>query len=106
VRPRVNIIGPMIARLRYERGWLQDDLVAKLQLRGCYMTRDILANIETCRCPVKDIQLRYFCVVLRVKVQELFPANFPDEKSLPENPDAFRIVTRKRRSPTDSTPSG
>src|SRR5205823_1459394 len=36
------------------------DLVGKLQLVGCYMTRDILASIETQRCSATDKQIEFF----------------------------------------------
>ena len=52
-----NVIGPNVAKFRFQRGWTQDELAAKLQLLGCYMTRDILANIESQRCGVKDKQI-------------------------------------------------
>jgi transcriptional regulator with XRE-family HTH domain len=99
-----NIIGPMIAKLRYQRGWRQDDLVAKLQLIGCYMTRDILANIETRRSPVTDTQIEYFCEVFSVKVQDLFPP-----RSRPSSHGSgrlvgieARIVTRRRGRPGET----
>ena len=68
-----NIIGPMIAKLRYQRGWRQDDLVAKMQLSGCLITRDVIASIETRRSPVTDRQIESVCRVFAVPVQELFP---------------------------------
>jgi len=68
-----NVIGPNVAKYRYQRGWTQDDLVGKLQLRGCYMTRDILANIETQRCIVTDKQIEWFAKVFGVKEGDLFP---------------------------------
>ena len=46
---KANLIGQNVAKFRYQRNWTQEELVAKLQLLGCYMTRDILANIETQR---------------------------------------------------------
>lgn len=70
---RSNLVGSMIAKLRYQRGWRQDDLVARLQIIGCNMTRDILANIETRRSPVTDTQIDFFCRVFGVGVQDLFP---------------------------------
>ena len=69
----LNIIGPAVVKLRYRSGWTQDDLVAKLQVLGCYMTRDILANIETRRCVATDTQIGYFVDVFEVDVRELFP---------------------------------
>ena len=94
----------MIARLRYQLGWRQDDLVAKMQIHGCYMTRDILASIETRRCPATDTQIKFFSEVLRVKVQDLFPASPSDGQPRQANPDAFRIVTRQREKPAHPAP--
>ncbi len=68
-----NVIGPMIVKFRYQNGWTQDDLVAKLQLVGCYMTRDILANIETRRSITTDKQIEFFAAVFDIQVGELFP---------------------------------
>ena len=68
-----NVIGQSVAKFRYQRGWTQDELVGKLQLLGCYMTRDILANIETQRCPVKDKQIEFLAQVFGVKEGDLFP---------------------------------
>jgi transcriptional regulator with XRE-family HTH domain len=68
-----NVIGPNVAKFRYQRNWTQDEFVGKLQLLGCYMTRDMLANIETQRCPATDKQIEYFAHVLGVKEGDLFP---------------------------------
>jgi transcriptional regulator with XRE-family HTH domain len=73
MHPDLNVIGRNIAKLRYQRGWTQDTLVGKMQLLGCYMTRDILANIETLRSPVTDKQIEFFAEVFRVDVWDLFP---------------------------------
>jgi transcriptional regulator with XRE-family HTH domain len=94
----------MVSKLRYQRGWRQDELVAKLQLLGCYMTRDILANIETRRSPVTDTQIEFFCEVFAVKVQELFPPR--PKPNVNGNGRALglavRIVTRRRHQDEDS----
>ena len=68
-----NVIGPNVAKFRFQRGWTQDQLAAKLQLLGCYMTRDILANIESQRCGVKDKQIEYFAAIFGVQEGSLFP---------------------------------
>ncbi len=68
-----NVIGQNVAKYRFQRGWTQDEMVGKLQLLGCYMTRDILANIETQRCIVKDKQIEYFAEIFGVKEGSLFP---------------------------------
>ena len=104
MRHNDNVIGPRVSKLRYERGWKQDDLVAKLQLLGCYMTRDILANIETRRSAATDIQIGFFCEVFEVGVVELFPPRTPHKNN--GNGEmvgmAFRVVTRRRRGSDDS----
>lgn len=69
-----NVIGQMVSKFRYQRGWKQDELVAKLQILGCNMSRDILANIETRRSPATDTQIQYFSMVFGVPIQDLFPA--------------------------------
>jgi transcriptional regulator with XRE-family HTH domain len=70
---KANVIGQNVAKFRYQRSWTQEELVAKLQLFGCYMTRDILANIETQRRIVTDVQVRFFAEAFGVSIAELYP---------------------------------
>ena len=51
-----NLIGRKIARLRYQKGWTQDTLVAKLQILQCNITRDILASIEVRHSVATDMR--------------------------------------------------
>ena len=67
-----NLIGRKVAKLRYQRQWTQDMLVAKVQVRGGSITRDVLASIETRRCIATDKQIFLFAEVLRVDIAELF----------------------------------
>jgi transcriptional regulator with XRE-family HTH domain len=69
-----NVIGRNVARFRYQNGWSQDVLVAKMQLLGIYITRDILANIELLRSSATDKQIMIFAEVFGVPVGDLFPA--------------------------------
>jgi len=69
----VNIIGSRGGKLRICRFWMKEDLVVKLQVLGCYMSRDIRANTETRRCVATDTQIGYFVDVFEVDVRELFP---------------------------------
>jgi transcriptional regulator with XRE-family HTH domain len=73
MRHNVNVIGPNVVKLRYQRGWTQDELAGKLQLLGCNITTQILANIETRRCYVTDAQIVFFAEVFQVTEAELFP---------------------------------
>ncbi len=67
-----NLIGRKVAKLRYQRKWTQDTLVAKMQIRGCNITRDVLANIETKRCVATDKHIFFFAEIFGVDVAELF----------------------------------
>lgn len=73
MRRQANIIGRNIARFRFQQGWTQTVLAAKMQLLGCYMTREIIANVETCRSAVTDKRIAFFAVVFGVSVNDLFP---------------------------------
>ena len=73
MRHDANVIGRTVARLRYQKGWTQEDLVGKLQMLNCYMTRDILASIETQRAPATDKQLEYLAAIFDVPVAVFFP---------------------------------
>ena len=93
-----NVIGRNVARLRYQLGWSQDELVTQLQLLGnINMTRDILANIETLRSPADSKQIEFFAEVFRIQEQALFPKHrhFVGKEVGME----LREFTRRRRSP-------
>lgn len=106
MKREANVIGPNVAKFRCQRGWTQEQLVAKLQLEGCYITRDILANIESRRSPSNDIQIVFFAYVLGVKIEQLFPINpFGQFKQKGRIVGiAAEFVTRRRAdgSPPDS----
>ena len=78
MRQNANVVGQNVAKFRYQNGWVQDELVAKIQRLGFYITRDILANIETLRSSVTDKQIVIFAEVFGVPVGDLFP---PKQKS-------------------------
>jgi transcriptional regulator with XRE-family HTH domain len=71
--PNVNVIGRNIGKLRYQKGWTQDELAVKMQLLGCYMTRQIITNIENRLSSVSDKRIEYFAEVFDVQVGDLFP---------------------------------
>jgi len=74
-----NIVGQCVGRFRCQRGWTQEELAVKMQLLGCYMTRDMIAKIESCHLYITDKQIMYFAEVFDVEADELFPQNRPDE---------------------------
>jgi len=67
-----NLVGRKVAKLRYQKGWSQDTLVAKLQILQCPITRDILANIELRRSVATDKHLCFLARVFSVNIDELF----------------------------------
>lgn len=77
-----NLIGRAVARLRYQREWTQDQLVAKMQVRGCCITRDVLANVETRRSSVTDKQIEHFAAVFRVRIDELFVGCYGEQSEV------------------------
>jgi len=68
-----NIIGRNVGKFRYQNGWTQEKLAAKMQLLGCHITRQIIANIETRRSSVSDKRIEYFAEVFGLEVGDLFP---------------------------------
>jgi transcriptional regulator with XRE-family HTH domain len=76
-----NVIGRNVARFRYQAGWSQEVLAAKMQLLGCYMTRAIIANIESRRSAVTDKQIVFFAEVFGVEAGEFFPRMRPSSRS-------------------------
>ena len=73
MRQNANVVGRNVARFRYQKGWSQDLLVTKMQIAGFYITRDILANVETLRTIATDKQIVVFAEVFGVPVGHLFP---------------------------------
>ena len=87
-----NVVGRNVSRERYQRRWSQEKLVIEMQLRGCYMTRDIVASIETLRCIVTDKQIEFFAAVFGIPIQQLFP---PKPHFIGKEPD-FREPKPRR----------
>ncbi len=69
----LNVVGPQIRRLRYQRGWSQAQFVVKLQVKGWDLSRPGLAKIESKLHKVTDTELLYFAEVLKVPLTELYP---------------------------------
>jgi transcriptional regulator with XRE-family HTH domain len=104
MRRYANIIGPTVIKFRHQRGWTQEELVTKLQLVGCYITRDVLANIEVQRSVVTDIHIRAFAEVFRIAEADLFP---PKRQGIQSMWLVDQITARRRRRSGDgSLPDG
>ena len=68
-----NLVGPQVARLRYQQGLSQTDLAAKCQRAGWDASRGIIAGIEgQVRC-VTDQEFVWLAQVLAVSLDALLP---------------------------------
>lgn len=91
-----NVIGRVVSQLRYQRGWTQDQLVARLQVMGCSITRNVLANIETRRSIATDKQIAFLARAFGVEIGTLFPPLIPESTGAPvgvSTPEATRRRT-------------
>jgi transcriptional regulator with XRE-family HTH domain len=68
----MNIIGTNIKRIREDKVWTQEVLVAKCQLTQWKISRSTLAKIESNVRRVTDIEVKLFSQVLKVSINELF----------------------------------
>jgi transcriptional regulator with XRE-family HTH domain len=69
----LNLVGPQVKKWRIKRGWSQEELAAKLQLRGWSISRDSLANLELQRRRVPDCEMLFLSRALGIKLEDLFP---------------------------------
>ena len=71
--PFLNIIGPVVIKLRFERRWSQEVLAARLQCQEADISREVLANIESGRTQVTDKHIRALQKAFGVQLVRLFP---------------------------------
>ena len=72
-----NLVGPQVRKLRYQHGWKQKDLAAKLQILGWDIDRASVSKIESQLVWVGDFEMFYLAEALRVDVKQLFPTLTP-----------------------------
>ena len=65
-------LGQNIRALRMKRGFSQEQLAARLQVRGCDVTRSALAKMEVGQRHVYPDELRALREILGVPYEELF----------------------------------
>jgi transcriptional regulator with XRE-family HTH domain len=92
----LNLIGPQVRKLRTKKGWSQQKLAMRLQLRGWSVSRDSLANLELQRRRVPDCELLFLARALGVGTEDLFPKGI----SLREVGPKFQSGNRLTVSPT------
>lgn len=79
-----NLVGAQVKKRRIKRGWSQEVLAAKLQLRGWSISRDSLASLELQRRRVPDCEMLYLARVFGIHLEDLFPKNLPLNKIGPQ----------------------
>ena len=65
-------IGNKIRSIREKRKITQEELSAKLQVRGCDITRSALAKIEVGQRHIYPDEIRHFKEILNVEYDDLF----------------------------------
>ena len=70
-----NLIGPILKRLREERGISQRELARHFQLMGCDIDQNVIARIETDKRRVSNIEIRAIMKVFKVSSTVLLGDN-------------------------------
>lgn len=70
-----NIVGPQVMRIRDGKAMSQADLATACQLAGWDVSRGVIARIEGGVRWVSDSELLELASVLKVPVQDLYPAS-------------------------------
>lgn len=65
-------VGQNIRRLRREKKWKQEQLAAKLQVRGCDITRSALAKIEVGQRYIYADEVHAFKEIFDCSYEDLF----------------------------------
>jgi len=71
----LNLVGPQVRRLRYQKGWSQNNLAIRLQLAGLDKDRSGVGKIESRLVHVSDFELLYLREVLEVELTDLYPTS-------------------------------
>ncbi|MDB6016333.1 MAG: DNA-binding protein [Pedosphaera sp.] len=76
-----NIIGPVVRRIRYQRGWTQAMLTARCAQAGWDVHESTIGKIEAQYRCVTDREIVVLAQALGIKVQDLFPIDPKVKKS-------------------------
>ncbi len=68
-----NLIGAQIRRLRCNKGWSQNDLATRLQLRGWDISRSGVARIESSQSGLGDFRIVMLEDLFHVQFKDMFP---------------------------------
>ena len=75
-----NIVGPIVRKLRYQRGWTQAMLTARCARAGWDIHDSTIGKIEAGYRGVSDRELVFLAEALGAKLQDLFPADLKVKK--------------------------
>ena len=70
---KLNVIGRQVGRLRYQRGWTQEILAARLQLAGWTISRSGVSKIESGLVYIPDFGLPCFARLFGIGIEDLYP---------------------------------
>jgi len=89
-----NVVGRLVAKVRYEQGISQPDLAAKCQILGWDISRDIIAGIEGHTREVADWEILILARALKTQVAAFLPEDF-DLSQIPFPSQAY-LENRRR----------
>jgi len=82
----LNVIGPILQKLRVAKGLTQEQVAARCQVRGFDLTRGTLAKIESQVRAVSDHEIPFLALGVDAEIQELFPRTPKSLIRTPRNP--------------------
>jgi transcriptional regulator with XRE-family HTH domain len=91
----LNVIGPIVRKLRDEKGMTQEQIAAKCQIKGFDLTRGTLAKIESQVRAVSDHEIPFLAAALDVGVEALFPQKLAALARKARNPKG---TSKRKRS--------
>lgn len=95
IRPKGNVVGPYVRRVRASRDLSQPDLAARCQRLGWNIGRDIIARIEARIRLVTDFELLLLANALEVPVGDLFP---PEARVASRSPRPMAPAAMRKRN--------
>ena len=70
---KLNVIGRQVGRLRYQRGWTQEMLAARLQVAGWIVSRSGVSKIENGSVYIPDYRIPCLAQLFGVAIADLYP---------------------------------
>lgn len=70
-----NCVGATIAKLRKERGWKQNELLAKMQVRGIDIGKSSISDLEGQNREIRGNELLALADIFGVSIEQLYNEN-------------------------------